>query len=202
MKKRALEIQLQRLDGFSAPKPFLEQYLTPARIAADILFTAYSLGDLHGKIIADLGAGTGIFSIGACILGAKSVYAVEIDEDAVKILNSNIKKNGCENHIKVYPVCVSEFDVKVNTVIQNPPFGSQRKHADLPFLEKSVEVGNVVYTLHNAETTEFVKNFFENAGWKITLEKYYDFPIPHLFRFHREEIVHRKVVFFRAEKNC
>lgn len=43
--------------------------------------------------ILDLGCGSGILSIGAVLLGAKSVFAVDIDENSVKIAKENAEKN-------------------------------------------------------------------------------------------------------------
>ena len=47
MRQRDLEIKLQKLTGFESPKAYLEQYMTPATIAADILFRALANGDVH-----------------------------------------------------------------------------------------------------------------------------------------------------------
>ena len=70
MKKKDLEIQLQRIQNFKDPDPALEQYMTPSVIATDILFDAYSKGDVEGLKVVDLGCGTGMFSIGSWLLGA------------------------------------------------------------------------------------------------------------------------------------
>lgn len=42
----------------------------------------------------DLGCGSGILSIGGILLGANSAYAVDIEENAVKIAKENAEKNG------------------------------------------------------------------------------------------------------------
>ncbi|MDJ0702322.1 MAG: 50S ribosomal protein L11 methyltransferase [Leptolyngbyaceae cyanobacterium MO_188.B28] len=46
------------------------------------------------RVIADIGCGSGILSIGAILLGAKQVYAVDIDPLAVKSTLSNRRLNG------------------------------------------------------------------------------------------------------------
>lgn len=47
----------------------------------------------NGDRILDLGCGSGILSIGAVLLGAKSAFAVDIDENSVKIAAENAEKN-------------------------------------------------------------------------------------------------------------
>lgn len=131
MKKKNLEIMLQSLQGFTKPKAHFEQYLTPANVAADILFLAYNIGDVEGRVVADLGSGPGIFTIGSCILGASEVHAVEIDDDAIADLRRNLEEFNCKT-VKIFRGSVERFSERVNTVFQNVPFGSQKKHADLP----------------------------------------------------------------------
>lgn len=48
----------------------------------------------NGSVVADLGCGSGILSIAAALLGAKEVYAVDIDENASKIAGENAQING------------------------------------------------------------------------------------------------------------
>ena len=52
-----------------------------------------------------------------------------------------------------------------DTVLQNPPFGVQKRAADRKFLEKALEVGNVVYSLHNHPRTDkqLVKRLKSNS---------------------------------------
>lgn len=48
--------------------------------------------------ILDLGAGSGILSIGALLLGADSAVGIDIDENSVRIAKENAAQNGVENH--------------------------------------------------------------------------------------------------------
>jgi len=96
VRKKHLAMALSRLRGFPEPKPELEQYRTPGNVAAELLWLAHSLGDIEGKTIADLGAGTGVLSIGACLLGAKKVYAVEVDETALEVARENASSLGID----------------------------------------------------------------------------------------------------------
>ena len=59
-KKKHLEMAIQKVPKHPNPKVDLEQYSTPATIAADLLWNAYSLGDIADKKVMDLGCGTGL----------------------------------------------------------------------------------------------------------------------------------------------
>ncbi|MDD4307434.1 MAG: METTL5 family protein [Thermoplasmata archaeon] len=185
MKQRELEITLQSLKGFTNARPDLEQYPTPARIAADVLYTAHSFGDVAGKRVIDLGCGPGIFSIGACLLGAGSVTGLDTDAEALKTASENARLAGCE----VTYVCspVEKAEGKFDTCIMNPPFGSQNRHADLPFLEKAMDIASVVYSIHNSGTIGHLSRKIVNNGWIIDAEKNYSFEIRHTFSFHTKE---------------
>ena len=50
----------------------------------------------NGSVVADLGCGSGILSIAAALLGAKEVYAVDIDADAAGIAGENARINGVD----------------------------------------------------------------------------------------------------------
>ena len=49
----------------------------------------------------DIGTGSGILAIAAALLGAKDVYAIDIDEDAVRVAKENVQLNGLSDAITV-----------------------------------------------------------------------------------------------------
>ncbi len=196
MKQRELEIKLQQLKGFENPKASLEQYATPANIAADILYTAHSLGDIEDMRVIDLGCGTGVFSIGACMLGAIDISGTDIDHDAIAIARKNAENAGC--HVSFDCLAIEHTQGDWDTCIMNPPFGSQNKHADLPFLDKAFEISKVVYSLHNSETMTFLRRRIEKAGYILDIEKNYKFEIRHTFEFHRREKMNIDVTMLRV----
>ena len=182
MKKKELEMALQSLEVFESPKVNLEQYPTPSVIASDILFSAYAAGDIAGRRVADLGCGTGIFAIGAYLLGAESVTAFDIDADALEIAERNSASKGCE--IEFVKCSINEVSGSFDTVLMNPPFGSQNKHADRPFLSKAMEIAGSVYSIHMACTLDYIEKTAEAAGRTVASHKTYKYEIPHTFSFH------------------
>ncbi|MGN1021796.1 MAG: 50S ribosomal protein L11 methyltransferase [Aristaeellaceae bacterium] len=52
-----------------------------------------------GERVIDVGTGSGILAIGAALLGAKEVTAIDIDPMAVKVARENIGHNGLQNRI-------------------------------------------------------------------------------------------------------
>jgi putative methylase len=181
MKKRDLEMRLQSLSGFVSPDAFLEQYSTPAVIASDILFTAYAENDIAGKKVNDLGCGTGIFAIGAAMLGADA-EGFDLSASAIDIARQNASAVSSD---AIFSVCdVSEVTREASTTLMNPPFGSQNKHADRPFLEKAMELTRTTYSVHMECTLPFIEKCVNDTGKEICFHRTYKYHIPHTFSFH------------------
>ena len=198
MKLRELEIKLQKVPPHPNPKPELEQYPTPAHIAAMLLYEALGRGDIEGKRVADLGCGTGILAMGAKMLGATEVVGIDIDELAIEIANRVAHDK--ELDIDFLVGDIEEFDDPVDTVIMNPPFGAQRKHADMPFLRTALKVSPVVYSMHMASTKSHVEKAAKALNGVITMETRIEFEIRHMFGFHTKERRSFEVSLFRFER--
>lgn len=181
--KKRLQIMLSKLRKIPFKLKF-EQYPTPPDIASEILWRAYLLKDVEGKVIADLGTGNGIFAIGAKILGADIVYAVDIDEEAIEIARRNAEDFGLE--IVFLCMDVEEFDEKVDTVFMNPPFGLKLKGADRKFLRKAFEVSEIVYCIHKIESDKFFRKFSRDFGFDCSLLFEFNYKIPVIYEFHEK----------------
>lgn len=195
MKKKQLEIILEGVEGFLSPNAALEQYITPAPVAAELLHFATLNGDLCENVY-DLGCGTGILSIGAKILGAKKVTGFDIDPDAIEVANKNTLKLDVDCEF----VCCDVSDVSgtCNTVIMNPPFGAQVKRSDRKFLKKAFEVGEVVYSIHNLGSSGFIKKFIKP---NIITDHYpINLSIKRTFKFHEKDIEVIRVELYRMER--
>ncbi|MCK4366084.1 MAG: methyltransferase [Thermoplasmatales archaeon] len=187
MKQKELEIILQKVPTYERPNPFIEQYMTPANIAADILFTASGFGDIQDKKVVDLGCGTGIFSFGAKHANAKEVIGIDIDEKSIEIAKNYAEKNN--EDIQFLIKDVKDLDIKCDTVIMNPPFGAQKSNrwADRRFIEKGFEIAKVIYSLHLSKTLDFIEKMILALGGEINYYKKYVFPIKHSFSFHNKK---------------
>ena len=148
MNKKKLAVELSKLEKFEKVKSNLEQYSTDSETVASILWNAFMQGNIENKVVADLGCGNGVFGIGALMLGAKVVYFVDIDK---KVLDVAIRNCKFEN-VHFRNIDILEFNEKVDTVVMNPPFGVQEDHADKNFLEKSMEVSDIIYSIHKIVT--------------------------------------------------
>lgn len=197
-KKKHLEMAIQKVPRHPNPKVDLEQYSTPATIAADLLWNAYSLEDIADKKVMDLGCGTGIFAIASKLLGATSAIGVDIDKDSTDLASSYC---GDVDFI-CSDICDLENDFDVDTIFQNPPFGSQKnakKGADLKFISKAIELSpKVLYSFHMASTEEFLISYFEKNDLEITHIFRYNFPIPKIYEFHTRESANVEVIVIRA----
>jgi len=221
MKKKHLEMILDNLDPHPNPKPHLEQYTIGGKLASELLF--FARDDIRDNFVVDLGCGTGRLSIGAKLLGAGKVLGVDIDRESVECARENLRKlekipvskNLDVDFEEIYKgVFFVDMDVKdidrsyieryledegKIVVIQNPPFGSQKRHADRIFLEKALEIGDVIYTIHNSSTRGFVINYVEERGRSITHIFKSRFRIPRIFTFHSKKYVDVPVDIFRIE---
>lgn len=203
MRQKQLGIFLSKLKQFKDPKAWAEQHPTEPDIAAEVLWFAYMNRDLEDKVVADLGAGTGVLGISALLLGAKKVYFLEKDPDAIKILKENLdllENIETPTHYEIIQADVLSFDVKVDLILENPPFGTKETHADRDFLEKAVRYGDIIYTFHKQETSEFVEKFIIKHGFKATHHFDFAFPLKNTMPHHKKRIQRIKVGCWRIQR--
>ena len=205
VRKLDLERAISKMAPHPAPKAYLEQYTIPPEVASEILYMAtYVYGDIIDKRVADLGCGTGRLGIGAALLGAREVIGVDIDKVAIKTAQMNAEKMDVENKTHWVIADINAIRGSFDTVLQNPPFGVQRRRADRRFIEKSLEIGRRIYSLHKSEISSrelvrrlknrgapiptapspFLKKFIEKHGGTILAVYAMVMTIPKIFKFH------------------
>lgn len=198
MKKKELEILLETVEDIKEPDVDEEQYSTPATVASELLHFAFMNGDIENRVVYDLGCGNGILGIGAKLLGAKEVVAIDSDAKAIEVAQTNSERLGVEVAFKRCDV--REVEGKCDAVVMNPPFGAQRKnrHADRIFLEKAFEIAPVVYSLHNKGSESFLRSFVPANA--IIHRFPVAFPLKRRFAFHKKERKFIHVDIYRVER--
>lgn len=192
--KKQLAIKLSKLKKIDNLKVKLEQYPTDSEIASEILWNAYLSNKIENKVIADLGCGNGIFAYGSLLLGAKKVFCMDLDQESLDIAKENI-----ENKKAVFlNIDIKEFNEEVDTVFQNPPFGTKVKHIDLIFLKKALQIADSVYTLHKSTTADFIRKNINK--FEIKEELTFNFPIKHSYKFHNKPVKQIRVTCFILDK--
>ena len=207
--RKELEIILSSLKDFSNPKEILEQWMTPPDIAASMIWSAQE--DLRNKLVADFGAGTGILGIGALLIGAKKVYFVEIDKDALEICASNIKlieeMFETEFNYELINDDVRNFSHKIDTVIMNPPWGLEKhRHLDRIFILAAFKNAKIVYTLihYSKESISFFEKLAEKYSFSMEKIALVKFPLKFQYKHHRRPIkyVSASFICFRKRACC
>ncbi len=202
MNLRQLEMRLERLEGFERPTARLEQYQTPAPVAARLLHHAAMQGAIEGRRVCDLGCGTGILACGAALLGASTVTGLDIDPAAIEVARRNAGMLGASVEFLAADVRSPDVDwagLACDTVVMNPPFGAQKAHADRPFIDRALELAGVVYGIFNEGSTPFVASYTEG---RATIEEVIRcaFPMRRTFAHHRKERVDITVEVIRLRR--
>ncbi|MEF8872761.1 MAG: METTL5 family protein [Haloarculaceae archaeon] len=202
--KSALTQQLGVVVGFDDPRVDLEQYRTPPELAAHLVHTADLQGDVEGKTIVDLGCGTGMLALGAALRGPASVVGLDIDPAPLATARENERRVATASAVSWVRGDATEAPLcpdTETTVIMNPPFGAQQgnEHADRAFLATAADIADVSYSIHNADSADFVEAFAGDNGGEVTHAFRAEFDLPHSFDFHDQERRNIDVEVFRIE---
>ena len=202
-RKKHLEMRLQSIPSHPNPDVNLEQYTTPSIIASDLVWNAFSLGDVENRNVVDLGCGTGVFAIACSLMGAYSSTGIDVDEDSINLAR-DVADNLKLDNLNFIVSDVDDFNdtLNVDTVFQNPPFGSQKradKGQDLKFVQKAIKLNpDVLYSFHMASTEDFLIDYYGRNNLEITHIFRYNFPIPKIYDFHTKEKQITDVIVIRA----
>jgi putative methylase len=185
MKRASIVRTLSQLRGFDAPDASREQVATPPEAALDLFEAALARDDLDGRSVLDLGSGTGVLSIGAALLGARTVDGVDIDPAAIAVAVENAKGTGVS--VRFHVADVATVTLPVEVVVMNPPFGAQRRHADRPFFERAaVLASRAIYTFALADSRTFIERWAVAHSVTIDLTRTVRWDLPRTFPHHRK----------------
>ncbi len=190
-RKRDLEGQLAVVAGFENPRAALEQYPTPPSLAAHVIHLADLQGDLGGKTVVDLGAGTGMFALGAALRGPRRVIGLEVDGEPLRTAKANRKRVGTTTEIHWLQADATRPPLALDepaTVVMNPPFGAQngQEGADRGFLQTAAEIADVSYSVHNTGSQAFIEAFAADNAGEVTHAFAADFEVDRQFDHHKE----------------
>jgi len=206
MKLKELETHLQQVEVFEKPKVLLEQYPTRPHIAASMLWTIESsFQDISDRVVADLGCGSGVLSIGAVMLGAELVVGVDICEDAIQTLLENREEFEMEGNIDMIladitdPNSLEQMHKKFDTVIMNPPFGTKHnKGIDMTFVKQALNLARTaVYSLHKTATRQHVISKAKDWGVEAQVIAELRYDLPATYKHHKKASVDIEVDFIR-----
>lgn len=202
--KRALAERLRGLAGFPDPDLSLEQYPTPTDLAAHLVHLAALRGDVEGRTVVDLGAGTGVLALAAALRSPARVVAVERDPGALAVARENGRR--VDPPIAVDWLCGDATRAPLCptgpvTALLNPPFGAQRgsEGADRAFLRTAASLAAVSYSVHNTGSRAFVESFAADEGGTVTDAFRADFEMDRLYDHHEADRREIDVEVFRIE---
>lgn len=205
--KKELAVILSKLKGFENPNIQLEQYQTPSDIAAEWVWEMAMKGEVEDKVIADFACGPGIIGIGLLLLGAKKIHFIDCDKKILETCKDNYQKITEEfegaGDAEFHHQDIREFKTndKIDTVVQNPPFGTKEKHIDKAFLEQAFKTSKIVYSMHKSTTEDFVRAITKDHEFQITHKWFYKFPLLKTMKHHKKEKEYVDVDLWRLESN-
>ncbi|CAB3255293.1 unnamed protein product [Arctia plantaginis] len=193
MKLKTLQGHLEDLKGFTKPKIQYEQYETPAHLAASALYTIQTqFESIENCTVLDAGCGPGIWGIGAALLGASIVTAVDIDDDVLQIFKENVEEMEITNidaiQCDFLESNVCRWESYFDTVLMNPPFGTKNNTSiDMKFLRMGTLLScDSVYSLHKSSTRRHIEKKIEDWGMKGSVIAEMKFLLPATYRFHKK----------------
>lgn len=186
MKRRDLERALEAVPDFEDPDPDLEQYRTPATVAAELVWAAWSDGHIEGRRVLDLGCGTGILAKAAQMLGAKEVMGVDSDERALAVATEQVPGTHFTH------ADVRDWDPEpADTVLMNPPFGAQRRNrnADRVFYDTALRTGaKAIWFLAPIVSEKFLTAYARDHDVEVEKVLEWEYPLPATMGHHQDAV--------------
>ncbi len=141
--------------------------------ALDRLFLSTEQTDhLQGGKAGDIGTGSGVLAIGACLAGMSQCMAWETDPNAVSEARQNVTANGLENRIKVIHDIMRSQDLRLSLslVMANLRFPTLKQIAP-DIYSILVPGGSLILSGVRAWEMENLKTHYGTLGFSIDWER-------------------------------
>ena len=129
--------------------------------------------EIHGgEQVIDVGTGSGILAIAAGLLGAGHVLAIEIDPDAVRVAEENVRNNGLSHVVDVQQGNLLDHveqvcDICVANIISDVIISFAR-----PLMKHIVPGGLFICSGIVKERSDEVRSALEEAGYEVLNTEY------------------------------
>lgn len=122
---------------------------------------------VEDKTVIDVGTGSGILALASAVLGAKSVEAYDIDDNAVKSAKENAELNNLQNKIYVANAnlldkTTGKFDIVLANITADVLILLSQSLGDYTKENGIVIISGIILARENQ-----VKEAFEKAGFKV-----------------------------------
>lgn len=206
LRKRDLVRALEAVPRHPAPVPEMEQYRTPAPIAADLVWAAWRAGGIEDKQVLDLGCGTGAFVLAALLCGAREVVGVDVDRASLGLAQDVVDRTTVAGAAAFVDADLRDWhpEEPFDTVLMNPPFGAQKANrgGDRVFYERAAEAlrdrGGAAWFLAQTVGERFLARFIGDLGGEVERVLEWDYPLEAQFAFHERAVQAVRVGGYRA----
>jgi len=188
VRRSELVRKIQAVPPPSRPSAPLEQVVTPAEAAADLLLALDRHVGLAGRSVLDLGSGTGRLAIGAALLGGAPVVGVELDGDLLPMAEEAARALGATVEFRASDV--RTWKHPADLVVMNPPFGAQTRHADRPFWDRAFALARrSVGAFAPSVSRTFIARFALGRDAQVIEVESVPWDLPRTFAHHRAKSV-------------
>ena len=184
MQREELVRRIQSVPTPSEPSAPLEQVVTPAETAVDLLTLLDRRFGLAGRSVLDLGSGTGRLAIGAALFGAIPVVGLEVDARLVPIARAAARAVGARVEFRISDVAT--WGRPADIVVMNAPFGAQRRHADRPFWDRALALARTaIGAFASSASRTFIAQLALDRGAHVIEVEPVPWNLPRTFPHHR-----------------
>ena len=208
MKLKHLIAELEGVKTWEKPKVALEQYPTSPEIAAHMLLNALEEGDIEDAAVADLGCGGGILGIGAAILGASHVVAIDLDQRAARGRRERGGVRGTGRPDARRPADARDavlgerrWPLRLRDhqpTLRDAEGLQRRRHGLLLAGLQMCTADGAVYSLHKTSTRAFIQKKTAEWGAEARVVAQLRWSIPKMYKHHKHASKDVDVDFWRC----